>query len=113
MTYDITEIVTILIRLCIVITTAVLIPLAKSRLGQDKLDTALKWVKIAVAAVEQIFDAADGQKKKDYVISYLEERGIYLSEEDVDIAIEAAVLELHSALYGTQKGGSDVSQPRT
>ena len=42
MTYDITEIVTILIRLCIVITTAVLIPLAKSRLGQDKLDTALK-----------------------------------------------------------------------
>lgn len=103
MTFDITEIVTVLIRLCIVTATAVLIPLVKSRVGRDKLDASLKWVKIAVAAAEQLYDAADGQKKKAYVMRCLEERGIVLCEEDVDTAIEAAVLELHNALYGARK----------
>lgn len=103
MTFDITEIVTVLIRLCIVTATAVLIPLVKSRVGRDKLDASLKWVKIAVAAAEQLYDAADGQEKKAYVMRCLEERGIVLCEEDVDTAIEAAVLELHNALYGARK----------
>ena len=64
---------------------------------------ALKWVKIAVAAAEQIYTAADGDKKKQWVLDYLEQRGIILDEDELDAAIEAAVLELHSQLYGAEK----------
>lgn len=110
MVFDITETATLLLKLCVAIATAFLIPLVKSRVDQDKFYTTLRWVKIAVAAAEQVIGATDGAKKKQYVINYLEARGIYLCEEDIDVAIEAAVLELHNALYGTQEGDSNVQQ---
>jgi len=103
MTFDMTEIGKLLIELVCLCITAVLIPYLKQRYGDNKVTEALKWVKIAVAAAEQIYTAADGDKKKKWVLDYLEQRGIVLDEDELDAAIEAAVLELHSQLYGAEK----------
>ena len=42
----------------------------------------LRWVEIAVSAAEQLFDAKNGNAKKQYVVSFLEERGYRVDEED-------------------------------
>ena len=103
MTFDMTEIVKMLIGLVCLSISAVLFPYLKQRYGSDKVTEALKWVKIAVAAAEQIYTAADGDKKKRWVLDYLKQRGIVLDEDELDAATEAAVLELHSKLYGAEK----------
>ena len=103
MTFDMTDIFKVLIELVCLCITAILIPYLKQRYGDNKVTEALKWVKIAVAAAEQIYTAADGDKKKQWVLDYLEQRGIVLDEDELDAAIEAAVLDLHSRLYGAEK----------
>lgn len=103
MTFDMTEIFKVLIELVCLCITAILIPYFKQRYGDNKVTEALKWVKIAVAAAEQIYTAAEGDKKKQWVFDYLKARGIILDEGELDVAIEAAVLELHSQLYGAEK----------
>ena len=40
------------------------IEILKQRYGDNKVTEALKWVKIAVAAAEQIYTATEGEKKK-------------------------------------------------
>ena len=55
----------------------------------------LRWVEIAVSAAEQLYDATQGNAKKQYVVSFLEERGYRVDEEELNLAIEAAVLRLH------------------
>ena len=103
MTFDMTEIFKALIELVFLCITVILVPFLKQRYGDNKVTEALKWVKIAFAAAEQIYTAADGDKKKKWVLDYLEQRGIILDEDELDAAIEAAVLELHSKLYGAEK----------
>ena len=103
MTFDMTDIFKVLIELVCLCITVVLIPYLKQRYGDNKVTEALKWVKIAVAAAEQIYTAADADKKKQWVLDYLEQRGIVLDEDELDAAIEAAVLDLHSRLYGAEK----------
>lgn len=104
MTFDMTDIFKALIELVFLCITVILVPFLKQRYGDNKVTEALKWVKIAAAAAEQIYTAADGDKKKQWVLDYLEQRGIILDEDELDAAIEAAVLELHSKLYGAEKG---------
>lgn len=97
---DITPIINAAIALLAAIVTAFVVPWIKNKIGQQNMDTFLAWVEIAVAAAEQLYKDADGELKKKYVVAYLESKGFTVDSEDVDNAIEAAVLELHSALYG-------------
>lgn len=103
MTYDLTPIVQALITLCAAVITAFVIPYIKRKLGEQDTESLLQWVNIAVQAAEQLYTAVEGEKKKEYVISFLEERGYHLDEAGVDEAIEAAVLRLHTSLYGAEK----------
>jgi hypothetical protein len=59
------------------------------------------WVDIAVAAAEQMYKATDGPMKKRYVVNYLSNKGFVVDEDELDLAIEAAVNRLHHELYGT------------
>lgn len=99
---NITPIVNAAITLLVAIVTAFVVPWLKNKIGQQNMDEFLAWVNIAVAAAEQLYDSTDGEKKKQYVLAYLENKGFSVDEEDVDNAIEAAVLELHNALYGQE-----------
>ena len=58
----------------------------------------LRWVEIAVAAAEQLWDSTQGEEKKKAVMTFLREKGFTFSESEIDSAIEAAVLKLHHEL---------------
>ena len=96
---DLTPIMKALVMLFFIIITYYLVPWLKNKVGVQNMDTFLDWVDIAVAAAEQIYDAADGDQKKAYVISFLEKKGFKVDAEELDNAIEAAVLHLHDQLY--------------
>ena len=95
MMFDVTEILLAVIALLSAIVTGVVIPWvrAKTTLAQRQQLTA--WVSIAVQAAEQLYKGSGrGQEKKEYVVAWLNERGITFDEETVDAAIEAAVYGL-------------------
>ena len=53
-------------------------------------------VQIAVNAAEQLYKkSGQGHLKKEYVIKYLKDKGINVSDKDLNIMIESAVLELN------------------
>ena len=84
------------------IVTTFVVPWIKSKVANEDMAIFLRWVEIAVAAAEQLYESTDGEKKKAYVLSYLLEKGYTVDVDDLENAIEAAVLKLHNEL---SKGG--------
>ena len=101
MTIDLTEILSTVITLIAAIIAAFVIPWLKNKIGEQNMDEFMSWVNIAVAAAEQLYDSMDGEKKKAYVVEFLSSKGFKVDTEELDNAIEAAVLELHNALYNS------------
>lgn len=99
MLVDITGVLELLIRLGVVVVIGFVIPYIKSKLTKDQIDDALQWINIAVAAAEQLYESTEGEQKKAYVLRFLAAKGVTLDSDEIDKAIEAAVLELHSAIY--------------
>ena len=97
---DITPVLQTLVGLIAAILTVVAVPWLRVKLNAEEMAEFLRWVEIGVAAAEQLFGATDGTKKKIYVINYLKEKGYTANFDDIDNAIEAAVLKLHKELYG-------------
>ena len=96
---DITPIIQAIITLAVALITAFVIPWLKNKIGAQNMDEFMRWVQIAVAAAEQLYESTDGDKKKAYVVNFLASKGFKVDTEELDNAIEAAVLELHNALY--------------
>lgn len=96
-TINLTPIVNAIIALASALITVFVIPWLRSKYGNEELSKFLTLVQIGVTAAEQIYDANDGEAKKEYVVKYLADRG-YSIDDSVNNAIEAAVLELHSNL---------------
>lgn len=95
MTIDITPIIEAVIALAGVIVSCVLIPYIKSKTTTEQQKEINAWVKIAVAAAEQIYvGSGRGEEKKAYVINWLREHGVTVDEAKLDALIEAAVYEL-------------------
>lgn len=95
MTIDITPIIEAVISLAGVIVSCVLIPYIKSKTTTEQQKEINAWVKIAVAAAEQIYvGSGRGEEKKAYVINWLREHGVTVDEAKLDALIEAAVYEL-------------------
>ena len=110
---DVTQIVMMVIGLCVALCTAVVIPALRNKYGQDKIDKALATVetymtiaKIAANAAEQMGLTLgwDGQKKLQEALDYAEkkfaEMGITYDESLLRKEIEAAVYEISGALKG-------------
>ena len=92
------QIATLVISLIGVILTGLVVPLIKTKINKDKLTVIEMWVNVAVAAAEQIFSAPQqGPSKKMYVIEFLKSKGITITEQELDVLIEAAVFELNKA----------------
>lgn len=97
--FDITPIIEAIAALIAVIITAVVIPYIKSKTTTQQQAQINAWVKIAVAAAEQIYKGSGrGEEKKEYVINWLEDRGFTLDEDEVDALIESAVYELNNGI---------------
>ena len=97
---NITEILELIIYLVVAILATFVIPVIKNKYGAQSLENALKWVDIAVAAAEQLYESTEGAAKKEYVLEFLWDRGLLIDEDELDMAVEAAVNRLHNELYG-------------
>ena len=93
--FDITPIVEAVVALIGVIITCIVIPYVRSKTTAQQREELNAWIKIAVAAAEQLYQGSGrGEEKKEYVLNWLEEHGLTVDEEKIDALIEAAVYEL-------------------
>ena len=93
------------ILLVAAIVTTFVVPWIKSKVKNEDMTIFLRWVEIAVAAAEQLYKSTEGEKKKEYVLTYLRDKGYSVDVDDLENAIEAAVLKLHNELR--KNGGGD------
>lgn len=101
---NITELFEVFIYVIVAVLSVFVIPVIKNKYSTQELEQFLTWVDIAVAAAEQIYEATDGAKKKQYVLNYLTMKGFTVETAELDLAIEAAVNRLHHELYGVKYG---------
>ena len=93
---DLTPIVNAVIALIAAIITTFLIPWIKSKIDAAKLAQIVEWVGIAVRAAEQIYNESGmGEKKKQYVLDFLADKGFALDPNSINAMIEAAVKNLN------------------
>ena len=100
---DYTQIISAVIALISALVSAFLIPWLKTKIDANKLQTIKTYVEIGVKAAEQLYAATDGEEKKADVINFLAEHGIRFDVSTIDQLIEAAVLQLHHELYGSER----------
>ena len=81
--------------IAVFIVTCYLIPWVRGKIGQDKLDEITKWVNAAVLMAQQVYFAKTGAERKAIVVDLLKNiliaKNISVSDEQLDILIEAAV----------------------
>lgn len=95
MTFDVTNVIEALFALMTVCITTFVIPYIKSRTTAQQQEELSAWVKIAVAAAEQIYTGSGrGAEKKAYVLEWLTSRNIKVDEDRLDAMIESAVYAL-------------------
>lgn len=93
---DITPIVNAVIALLAAGVSVSLIPWIKSKTTDEQRKELLEWVKIGVAAAEQLYEGQGrGEEKKKYALEFLASMGFTVDEEAVNAAIEAAVNQLN------------------
>lgn len=80
----------------------VLVMWYKGKLTDAQVARIWEWVCIAVQAAEQLFGPKTGQQKKQYVVDFLTDLGIVVTDK-VDAMIEAAVGELNIKLAEVER----------
>lgn len=97
-TIDITPIVNAALALIGAGVSVFLIPWLKKQTTEAQRKELTAWVKIGVAAAEQLYKGAGRgeEKKKQYVIDFLKQKGFKVDEESVVNAIEAIVKQLNT-----------------
>lgn len=95
-TIDITPIVNAALALIGAGVSVFLIPWLKKQTTEAQRKELTAWVKIGVAAAEQLYKGQGrGDEKKQYVLDFLKQKGFSVDEESVNAAIEAAVSQLN------------------
>lgn len=76
----------------------VLVPLFKARTTAEERQDIYFYIELAVKAAEQIFNYKHaGKEKKQFVIDKIMDKGLKVSEQDLDLMIESAVQEINKA----------------
>lgn len=97
MNVDITIIINAVIALIAAVVSTFLIPWIRSKTTSQQREDLIAWVKIAVAAAEQIYKGSGrGEDKKKYVLDFLAQSGFTVDTDSVNAAVEAAVKQLNS-----------------
>lgn len=94
------QIVQLIVVIIFGVCGAYIIPAIKQNVNTSKFDSIVEWIKIAVAAAEQVVEGKGmGAEKKAKVVEFIKtkitELGIEISDEDLDALIEAAVNALN------------------
>lgn len=95
------QVLTLIISLIGVILTRFAVPWLKSKTTTQQLDMIKIWIGIAVAAAEQMKDAGllPVEEKKDYVIKFIRDKGVTITDNELNALIEASVYEINRAKY--------------
>ena len=95
--FDMTEIAQALISLIFALVGGLLVPYLRRITTEAERKSIRGWVSVAVAAAEQLMrgETAAGIEKKDWVRSFLAERGITWNSDEIDAMIEAEVAKLN------------------
>ena len=92
------QIFMLLISLIGVLLTGLVVPWLKLKIGNEKMKDIEKWVTVAVTAAEQMKNAGllpPDQKKKDFVLKFIRDKGITITDSELDALIEAATFEIN------------------
>lgn len=89
------EVLRLVVLLAVFAVTCYLIPWIRGKIGQDRLDEITRWVNAAVLMAQQVYNAKTGAERKAIVVDLLRDiliaKNISISDEQLDILIEAAV----------------------
>ena len=101
---DITEIIKAVIGLLTALIIYIIAPSVRAFLSastdKEKLAKWKQYVDIAVGAAEQLMPKDAGKEKKQFVLDWLNARGIEFDADEVDSMIEASVIRLHTEIKG-------------
>lgn len=88
----------IIVMIAALVISRFVVPWIKAKCDVDKLALAESWAKYAVLKAQQVLWAEKGQERKAYVTQFLKEiltaKNIALSDEQIDVLIEAAVKQM-------------------
>ena len=84
---DVTKILIAVIDLLAAIITVKIIPLIKARTTEKQRALLKAAVQTAVFAAEQIYGAGEGEKKLDYAVAWLHERGYDVSRAEIEACV--------------------------
>jgi len=88
----------VLIPLLGAILTYLIVPLILQKTTRQQRENIYFWVTVAVQAAEMIYkEKGQGKLKKEYVVTFLQSKGINITIQELDVLIEAAVKELNLA----------------
>ncbi len=96
---DLTAVAQAMIALVTALIGVVVVPWLHAKFDAEEVEIFLRWVEIGVAAAEQLYAANEGARKKNYVMQFLWDKGFTADGDEIENAIEAAVLQLHKELY--------------
>lgn len=111
------KILQLVIMVCSFLISAFLIPWLKNKLGADKIALIENWVNNAVLATQQTKWDESGEDRKKSVVDFVHkmcaEHNINITDEQIDVLIQAAVKQMkidEGVTYATDKGESATSE---
>lgn len=101
MNIDYTAVILAIISVIGTILTRVLVPYLKNKINEQKLSEIKFWVDIAVIAVEKAFETEPGmgEVKKYQVMDFIKKLNLPITDEQLEILIDAVVEELINRPY--------------
>lgn len=92
------EVIKVVVMVAALVIARYLVPWLKEKIGADKLTQIEKWAHYAVEMAQQVHWSETGPDKKAIVTEFLKEiltaKNISISDEQLDVLIEAAVKEM-------------------
>ena len=91
------------VQIVILLLGGFLIPYIKRQIGETKYQKILELVDIGVFAAEQIYKTLDKSDEKnilryEYVVNFLNDKNVTITEDELKALIEAAVLKLNKVV---------------
>lgn len=92
------ELLKLIVMIAVLLIMRYAIPWIRSRIGAEKMAEIEKWAEKAVLMAQQVYWEKSGEERKEIVTKFLQEmliaKNISISEEQLNILIEAAVKQM-------------------
>jgi len=103
------EILKCIVMIAALVVARYLVPWLKSVVESNKLSYVVKWATNAVLNAQQVLKESSGEEKKESVTKFLQNflasKDIVITDEQLDVLIEAAVKEMKIAENEGTKDG--------